>query len=103
MATKARKLPALKPDRVTIWPVDDDHFGVDVLYRGRGSYARSQEVDRELVAAGMDTTVRQDLDGAWGVRFGPLERAAMLAVLTDIVGGARKPATRRRRQPARAR
>lgn len=103
MAARAPKLPALKPDRVTIWPVDDEHFGVDVLYRGRGAYLRARQVDEELLAAGMATSFRQEHDGAWGVRFGPLERAAMLAVLTDVVGGQRKPRATSRRQPARAR
>ena len=113
MAKKAPKLPALKPDRVTIWPVDVEHFGVEVLYRGRGAYRRALEVDCKLAAAGMATAFGQEVDGAWGVSFGPLERPAMLAVLTDVVGAAPKPRKRkpavtsvarpRRQQPARAR
>ena len=76
---------ALRPDRITIWPVDEQHFGIDVLYRGRGGYRRAEAVEHELTAAGMDTTFRQELDGAGGVRFGPVEREQMLAVLNGVV------------------
>lgn len=96
-----RALPALKPDRITVWPVDDDHFGVDVLYRGRGAYLRAREVDRELAAAGMATTFRQELDGAWGVRLAALDRPAMLTLLEDVVGGAPRASRPRRRGRAR--
>ena len=105
MAPKAPKLPALKPDRVTLWPVDDDRFGADVLYLGRGAYQRASETDRELAAAGIATSFRQDLDGAWCVRLGPLDRALMLALLDEVVGGrrTRRAAATPRRRPARAR
>ena len=103
MVPKAQQLLSLKPDRVTIWPVDDDHFGADVLYLGRGAYQRAVEVDGELTAAGFRTTFRQDVDGAWGVRLGPLERRVMLAILDEVVGGAPRRAATRPRQPARAR
>ena len=105
MAPKAPKLPALKPDRVTLWPVDDDRFGADVLYLGRGAYQRASQTDRELAAAGIVTNFRQDLDGAWAVRLGPLDRALMLALLDEVVGGRRprRAAATPRRRPARAR
>ena len=104
MASSARKLPALKPDRVTIWPADDDHFGADVLYLGRGAYQRAVQVDRELTESGLATTFRQDADGAWAVRLGPLERRVMLMIIDQVVGRApRRRAATQRRQPARAR
>ena len=76
---------ALRPDRITIWPVDDAQFGIDVLYRGRGGYQRAEAVEQELTASGVQTSFRQELDGAWGVRFGPVDRDAMLAVLNGTV------------------
>ena len=108
MAPKAPKLPALKPDRLTIWPVDDDQFGADVLYHGRGAYQRAADVDRALDTAGMPATFRQDADGAWGVRLGPLERDVLLTILDDVVGAPRKRTRSRagatpQRRPARAR
>jgi len=106
MAPKALSLPALKPDRVTIWPIDDDHFGADVLYLGRGAYQRAVEIDGELTSAGFATTFRQDVDGAWGVRLGPLERRVLLSLLDQVVGGDRtrpRAAATPQRRPARAR
>ena len=108
MATKAPNLPALKPDRLTIWPVDDDRFGADVLYHGRGAYQRAAEADRALGAAGIPGTFRQAADGAWGVRLGPLERELMLQLIDGVVGGPRKQSRIRtgatpQRRPARAR
>lgn len=108
MAPKAPRLPALKPDRLTIWPVEDDQFGADVLYHGRGAYQRAADVDRELDAAGVPATFCQAVDGAWGVRIGPIDRELMLAILDDVVGAPRKRARSRagatpQRRPARAR
>ena len=104
MAPSARKLPALKPDRVTIWPAGDDRFGADVLYLGRGAYQRAVQVDHQLTESGLETTFRQDADGAWAVRLGPLERQVMLAILDEVVGRPpRRRAATPRRQPARAR
>lgn len=108
MAPKAPKLPALKPDRLTIWPVEDDQFGADVLYHGRGAYQRAADVQRALTTAGIAAAFRQETDGAWGVRLGPLDRDVMLAIVGDVVGAARKrPAARAgatpQRRPARAR
>ena len=105
MAPQVPKLPALRPDRVTIWPIDDDHFGADVLYLGRGAYQRAGDIERDLAAAGVAASFRQDVDGAWGVRLGPLERRLLLTLLDQVVGGdrTRRSATTPQRRPARAR
>jgi len=105
MAPKAQQLPALDPDRVTIWPIDEDHFGADVLYLGRGAYQRAVEIERALSAAGITASFRQDVDGAWGVRLGPLERRVLLTLLDQVVGGdrTRRAAPTRQRRAARVR
>ena len=41
----------------------------------------AETAERELQAIGLTTSFRQELDGAWTVRFGPLPRDHMRAVL----------------------
>jgi hypothetical protein len=42
-------------------------------------------VHRELERSGVQSRFRQDPDGAWGVRFGPVTRDHMLVVLNGVV------------------
>jgi hypothetical protein len=74
-----------RPDRITIWPTDDGTFGIDVLYRGVTGYRRAELVHRQLEGSGVQAGFRQEPDGAWGVRFGPVTRDHMLVVLNGIV------------------
>lgn len=74
-----------RPDRITIWPVDADRFGIDVSYRGKRGFARAETVERHLKASGVTVTFMQEADGAWAVRFGPVDRDAMLAALNSVV------------------
>lgn len=73
--------PSLRPNRVSIWPIDDERFGIDFTYHGATGYADAELAQKMLDGAGSTTTFRQELDGAWSVRLGPLPRAAMLEVL----------------------
>ena len=50
-------------------------------YHGATGYTDAETAERELQAAGLTTSFRQELDGAWTVRFGPLPRDHMRAVL----------------------
>ena len=84
MAAKAAPIPPLHPDRLTIWPADEGRFGADVLYLGRGGYQRAVAGERDLRAAGIGATLRQDVDGAWGLRIGPLERRALRAIFDEV-------------------
>lgn len=72
---------SLKPNRVAIWPVEGAGFGIDFTYHGATGYTDAETAERELQAAGLITSFRQELDGAWTVRFGPLPRDHMRAVL----------------------
>lgn len=80
--TKAR---SLRPDRIAIWPVEDNRFGVDVTYRGPDGYVRAEQVERTLRESDVRTAFRQEPDHAWTVRFGPVDREAMLTVLNAVV------------------
>jgi hypothetical protein len=72
---------SLHPNRVSIWPVEGSGFGIDFTYHGATGYTDAETAERQLQAAGLMTSFRQELDGAWTVRFGPLPRDHMRAVL----------------------
>jgi hypothetical protein len=72
---------SLNPNRVSIWPVERSGYGIDFTYHGATGYARAETAEQRLQAAGLTTSFRQELDGAWTVRFGPLPRDHMRAVL----------------------
>jgi hypothetical protein len=71
----------LRPNRISIWPIDDDRYGIDFTYHGVTGYADAEAADTIIKAAGLRTTFRQELDQAWTVRIGPVPRAAMLETL----------------------
>jgi hypothetical protein len=75
----------LRPDRIAIWPVEDNRFGVDVTYRGPDGYVRAEHVECTLRDSQVRTAFRQESDQAWTVRFGPVDREAKLTVLNAVV------------------
>jgi hypothetical protein len=72
---------SLRPNRISIWPIDDERFGVDFTYHGATGYADAEFARTILEAGGLAAGFRQELDGAWSVRLGPLPRGAMLEAL----------------------
>ena len=79
------RLGPTRPDKLSIWPVSESDFGLDVTYRGPQGYRRAEIVERQLTAAGVRNRLEQELDGAWTVRFGPVGREHMLTVLNGFV------------------
>jgi hypothetical protein len=71
----------LRPNRVSIWPVEGEGFGIDFTYHGATGYTDAETAERVLSDNGLRTRFQQELDGAWTVRFGPLERDHLRAVL----------------------
>jgi hypothetical protein len=71
----------LHPNRVSIWPVEGEGFGVDFTYHGATGYSDAEAAERVLSHSDLRTRFIQELDGAWTVRFGPLPREHMRAVL----------------------
>jgi hypothetical protein len=71
----------LHPNRVSIWPVERGQFGIDFTYHGATGDTDAETAEGVLARAGLQTTFRQELDSAWTVRFGPLPRDHMRAVL----------------------
>jgi len=63
-----------RPGSPDIWPVDDGRYGLDATSRAaRGMNARRCIV-WQLEAESVPHTFRQELDGAWTLRFGPCGR-----------------------------
>jgi hypothetical protein len=71
----------LHPNRVSIWPVEGEGFGVDFSYHGATGYADAEAAERILSSHSLRTRFIQEIDGAWTVRFGPISRDSLRAVL----------------------
>jgi hypothetical protein len=77
--------PHLQPDKLAIWPVEGDVFGLDITYTGATGYVRAETVKDALTAHGARCALRQELSDGWTVRLGPVDRAAMLLALGAVV------------------
>lgn len=73
------------PDRLTIWPMDDGRYGLDATFQGGTGYERAMQHERELTRSGVPHAFRQELDGGWTLRFGPLPAAAIAQALSAFV------------------
>jgi hypothetical protein len=74
-----------RPDRLSIWPTEEETFGIDVLYTGAQGCKRADVVKRQIESLGLNATVRQEGDRGWIVRFGPVSRDDMRTVLNGYV------------------
>ncbi|MEA2435502.1 MAG: hypothetical protein QOF65_58 [Thermoleophilaceae bacterium] len=74
-----------RPDKLSIWPTEDERFGIDVLYVGPQGHRRAEIVIRQIEAAGVAVVLRHEGENGWIVRFGPVSREDMLAVLNGYV------------------
>jgi hypothetical protein len=74
-----------RPDKLSIWPTEDERFGIDVLYLGPQGHRRAEIVVRQIEAAGLAVALRSEGESGWIVRFGPVSREEMLAVLNGYV------------------
>jgi hypothetical protein len=79
--SEAEAARTLHPNRVSIWPVEGAGFGIDFTYHGATGYTDAETAERILSQTGLQTRFLQELDSAWTVRFGPLPREHMRAVL----------------------
>lgn len=73
------------PDRLTIWPVDDGRYGLDATFQGTTGHRRAAGYEIELVRHGVPHTFRQELDGGWTLRFGPLPAVEVAQALATFV------------------
>jgi hypothetical protein len=73
------------PDRMTIWPMDDGRYGLDATFQGASGYERAEHHKANLEAGEVSHSFRQELGGAWTLRFGPLSAADISVALTAFV------------------
>jgi hypothetical protein len=73
------------PDRMTIWPTDDGRYGLDATFQGASGYERAERHQTSLETSGVDHSFRQELGGAWTLRFGPLSAADISVALMAFV------------------
>jgi hypothetical protein len=76
-ASPAPAIPAalrpVRPDRLTVWPMDDGEYGIDVRWQGRECVLRAVVVRRLLVEAGYEARSGNSQDGRiWELKIGPV-------------------------------
>jgi hypothetical protein len=74
-----------RPDKLTIWPVETGGFGIDVRWGGPPGVRRATVVRDQLASTGMRAQLRQELDGGWVVRLGPVPAAEVGRVIDGFV------------------
>jgi hypothetical protein len=70
---------------MTIWPVDDGRYGLDATFQGASGYQRAERHLGALERRGVTHSFRQELDGGWTVRLGPLRAIDIGAALSAFV------------------
>lgn len=73
------------PDRMTIWPMDDGRYGLDATFQGASGYERAERHREGLDASGVRYSFRQELGGAWTIRFGPIGAGEVSVALEAFV------------------
>jgi hypothetical protein len=74
------------PDRVAIWPIEDGTFGIDATFQGVTGYQHAEAHERVLRDRGVTCSFRQELDGGWTIRLGPLPRALVQQAVALFIG-----------------
>jgi hypothetical protein len=75
-----------RPDRLTIWPVAEDRFGIDVTWAGAEGNRRATVVRRLLDQAQIASRLTQDLEGRrWELRVGPVAGPEVARVIDQFV------------------
>ena len=75
-----------RPDRLTIWPVEDGRFGIDVRWGGSEGNRRATVVRGLLTGAGVKAKLAHSLDGrAWELRVGPVPGGEVAKVIDAFI------------------
>ncbi len=75
-----------RPDRLTIWPLDDQGFGIDVCWTGADGNRRATVVRRLLEGAEIRARLTQHADGrGWELRVGPVPGEDVARVIDEFV------------------
>jgi hypothetical protein len=74
------------PDRITIWPIEDGTFGIDATFQGATGYRQAEFHESILHLRDIRATLRQELDGGWTIRLGPLPRPLVEQAIALFIG-----------------
>ena len=75
-----------RPDKLTIWPLDDHRFGIDVRWSGGDGNRRATVVRRLLEGAGIQARFSQHPDGrGWELRVGPVAGEDVARIIDQFV------------------
>lgn len=81
----ANALGATRPDRLTIWPLEEG-FGIDVRWSGGQGNRRATVVRRLLQDGGVKARLSQDPDGrGWELRVGPVPGEDVARLIDQFV------------------
>jgi hypothetical protein len=71
---------------LTIWPLDDQGFGIDLRWSGGEGNRRATVVRRLLEEAGIRARLSHHADGrGWELRLGPIPSADVARVIEQFV------------------
>jgi hypothetical protein len=80
------RLGPTRPDRLTIWPLEADGFGIDVRWSGADGNRRATVVRRLLDDAGVKARLTQNVDGrGWELRVGPVPGEDVARLIDQFV------------------
>lgn len=75
----------IHPDRLKLWPLDVDRYGLDVTFAGEWGCEDAEQEAARLRSRGMPNVIRQEADGGWTVRLGPLHSLDVARALSSLV------------------
>jgi hypothetical protein len=82
----ATALGPTRPDRLTIWPLGDDGFGIDVSWSGPAGNRRATVVRQLVLEAQIKARLTQHPDGrGWELRVGPVPGEDVASVIEEFV------------------
>jgi hypothetical protein len=74
------------PDRISIWPIEDGTFGIDATFQGLTGYRHAEFHEQVLQLREIRCSLRQELDGGWTIRLGPLPRPLVEQAVSLFIG-----------------
>lgn len=78
--------PPIRPDRLTVWPMDDGFYGIDVRWHGRECLLRAVVVRRMLAESGLAAEPGNSQDGRlWELRIGPVPADRVARVIEEHI------------------